>query len=342
MAGARDTEGPLGARGCGHAWQDDDLVSAGLDSGARGPRSRISDRRRAGQLRHQRAARARRRSSSSRRTSTTRLFSTSARSSSTTGRAPLILNNLEYDHADIYPTWLHPAPVSSPRAHRAGQWPHRLERRRRALARDARHGVLDAVRRLSRALGQDALWTASRSVRCDRLLAFEVLEAGKPRGTVQWSLIGAHNMENALAAIAAARHAGVTVEQAIEALQSFKGVARRMQVRGEVDGIGSMTISRITRPRSRRPWMGCGAASAMLASSRFWSRARIPCAWACIRTRLAASLSEPTRSGSMRPRYRLGCGGRRCSARLARSCEPRYRLACARACAGPPRPAITF
>jgi UDP-N-acetylmuramate: L-alanyl-gamma-D-glutamyl-meso-diaminopimelate ligase len=44
-------------------------------------------------------------------------------------------------------------------------------------------------------------------------------------------------MENALAAIAAARHAGVTVEHAIDALQSFQGVARRMQVRGEVNGV---------------------------------------------------------------------------------------------------------
>jgi UDP-N-acetylmuramate: L-alanyl-gamma-D-glutamyl-meso-diaminopimelate ligase len=54
---------------------------------------------------------------------------------------------------------------------------------------------------------------------------------------VQWDLIGGHNVENALAAIAAARHAGVSVTQAIEALQSFKGIARRMQVRGEVQGI---------------------------------------------------------------------------------------------------------
>jgi UDP-N-acetylmuramate: L-alanyl-gamma-D-glutamyl-meso-diaminopimelate ligase len=44
-------------------------------------------------------------------------------------------------------------------------------------------------------------------------------------------------MENALAAIAAARHAGVTVEHAIEALHSFAGVARRMQLRGEVNGV---------------------------------------------------------------------------------------------------------
>ena len=50
-------------------------------------------------------------------------------------------------------------------------------------------------------------------------------------------MMGAHNMENAVAAIAAARHAGVPVPQAIEALKTFAGVARRMQVRGEVSGI---------------------------------------------------------------------------------------------------------
>jgi UDP-N-acetylmuramate: L-alanyl-gamma-D-glutamyl-meso-diaminopimelate ligase len=50
-------------------------------------------------------------------------------------------------------------------------------------------------------------------------------------------MIGAHNMENALAAIAAARHAGVTVQHSIEALGSFKGIARRMQLRGEVNGV---------------------------------------------------------------------------------------------------------
>jgi UDP-N-acetylmuramate: L-alanyl-gamma-D-glutamyl-meso-diaminopimelate ligase len=70
-----------------------------------------------------------------------------------------------------------------------------------------------------------------------RQCSFEVLEGGKPRGTVEWSLIGAHNMENALAAIAAARHAGVPVERAIDALRSFEGVARRMQLRGEVNQI---------------------------------------------------------------------------------------------------------
>jgi len=58
--------------------------------------------------------------------------------------------------------------------------------------------------------------------------------AGSPRGTLQWSLIGAHNVENALAAIAAARHVGVEVPQALDALQAFQGIARRLQLYGEV------------------------------------------------------------------------------------------------------------
>ena len=66
---------------------------------------------------------------------------------------------------------------------------------------------------------------------------FVVLEAGRPVGTVRWNLLGAHNAENALAAIGAARHAGVPVAQSIAALAEFKGVKRRMELRGEVRGI---------------------------------------------------------------------------------------------------------
>ncbi len=54
---------------------------------------------------------------------------------------------------------------------------------------------------------------------------------------MKWSLLGAHNAENALAAIGAARHAGVPRSQSIAALAGFKGVKRRMELRGEVRGI---------------------------------------------------------------------------------------------------------
>jgi UDP-N-acetylmuramate: L-alanyl-gamma-D-glutamyl-meso-diaminopimelate ligase len=60
---------------------------------------------------------------------------------------------------------------------------------------------------------------------------------GKLQGEVQWGLLGGHNQLNALAAIAAARHAGVAVTDAIAALAEFKNVKRRMEARGTVNGI---------------------------------------------------------------------------------------------------------
>jgi UDP-N-acetylmuramate: L-alanyl-gamma-D-glutamyl-meso-diaminopimelate ligase len=60
---------------------------------------------------------------------------------------------------------------------------------------------------------------------------------GRALGRVIWSQLGAHNRLNALAALAAARHAGVAPEQGIAALGTFSGVRRRMQVRGEAAGV---------------------------------------------------------------------------------------------------------
>ena len=67
--------------------------------------------------------------------------------------------------------------------------------------------------------------------------SFDVLHEGRLIGTVRWDLMGDHNRMNALAAIAAARHAGVQPERAIEALGRFQGVKRRMEIRGRVNGI---------------------------------------------------------------------------------------------------------
>ena len=104
VARARGAQGPLGARGRRHSRQDHDLLVADLDPGARGTGPRVSDRRRSGQLRHQRAGSAQRR----------RFFVIEADEYDTAffdKRAKFvhyrprtaILNNLEYDHADIYP-----------------------------------------------------------------------------------------------------------------------------------------------------------------------------------------------------------------------------------------------
>ncbi len=66
---------------------------------------------------------------------------------------------------------------------------------------------------------------------------FEVLLDGKVVTEVNWSLHGAYNRMNALAAIAAAQHAGVPVEVSCEALSEFKGIKRRLEVRGVVRGV---------------------------------------------------------------------------------------------------------
>jgi UDP-N-acetylmuramate: L-alanyl-gamma-D-glutamyl-meso-diaminopimelate ligase len=67
--------------------------------------------------------------------------------------------------------------------------------------------------------------------------SFDVICEGEKQGRVSWELIGKHNVANALAALAAARHAGVPPKAAIEALSGFKSVKRRMELCGEVNGV---------------------------------------------------------------------------------------------------------
>ena len=151
-----------------------------------------------------------------------------------------ILNNLEYDHADIYPDvesiqrQFHHLVRIVPGGGRI-IWNASDARLEQTLAMGCWTPCEGFAR--AEAAPRDALWTARPTGGVDDFSRFEVYEGGKPRGTVHWQLIGAHNMENALAAIAAARHAGVAVGHAIEALESFKGIARRMQLRGEANGV---------------------------------------------------------------------------------------------------------
>ncbi len=150
----------------------------------------------------------------------------------------LILNNLEYDHADIYPDigaiqrQFHHLVRIVPGSGRI------IWNAADALLKETlQMGCWTPLEGFARDARPEVMWTARPAQGGADYSRFEVLEAGRPRGTVQWPLIGAHNMENALAAIAAARHAGVDVPLALEALQGFRGIARRMQLRGEVNGV---------------------------------------------------------------------------------------------------------
>ncbi len=147
-----------------------------------------------------------------------------------------VLNNLEFDHADIYPDvpsierQFHHLVRTVPGSGRL-VWNAADARLRETLAM----GCWTPLEGFARAGHDGAHWTAAAGA--EDFSRFDVLQAGRSCGTVEWSLIGAHNVDNALAAIAAAHHAGVPVSQAIEALGAFRGIARRMQLKGEVQGI---------------------------------------------------------------------------------------------------------
>ena len=152
----------------------------------------------------------------------------------------LVLNNLEFDHADIYPDV---AAIQRQFHHLVRTvpgsgciiWNQADER----LAQTLKMGCWTPVQGFSGAASGEGLlarWRAGAGAASD-YSRFEVLENGTSRGLVEWDVMGAHNMENALAAIAAAHHAGVPVATSIAALRGFKGIARRMQLRGEVRGV---------------------------------------------------------------------------------------------------------
>jgi UDP-N-acetylmuramate: L-alanyl-gamma-D-glutamyl-meso-diaminopimelate ligase len=146
----------------------------------------------------------------------------------------LLLINLEYDHADIYPDL---AAIQR-------QF-HHLVRTVPASGRITWNSA-DAALKATLAMGS---WTPltefARESQAEwraRLVspeggAFEVLHRDAPVGVVRWPLIGLHNVENGLAAVACAAGMGVLPAQAAAALARFAGVKRRLELRGEEGGI---------------------------------------------------------------------------------------------------------
>jgi UDP-N-acetylmuramate: L-alanyl-gamma-D-glutamyl-meso-diaminopimelate ligase len=150
----------------------------------------------------------------------------------------LILNNLEYDHADIYPDLaaierqfqhlLRTVPGGGRILCRAGQ---------ASLERVLAAGCWTPVERFAGATAEAAVpWRALAPAGSD-FSRFHVVFEGRQYGPLVWASIGEHNADNALAALAAARHAGVPIERGVEALSRFEGVARRMQLRGTAGGV---------------------------------------------------------------------------------------------------------
>jgi len=149
----------------------------------------------------------------------------------------VVLNNLEYDHADIYPD----LPAIERQFHHLLRTVPRIGRivcngTDAALGRVLAAGSWTPIEKFARGGGAGIRWSAQAPPEGD-YSTFEVLENGRSCGELRWDILGAHNVDNALAALAAARHAGVPIERGIDALRRFRGVARRMQLRGESAGV---------------------------------------------------------------------------------------------------------
>ncbi|MET3133724.1 UDP-N-acetylmuramate: L-alanyl-gamma-D-glutamyl-meso-diaminopimelate ligase [Oxalobacteraceae bacterium GrIS 1.11] len=143
-----------------------------------------------------------------------------------------VMNNLEYDHADIFPDL---AAIETQFHHLARTVPGIgriiVNGDEASLGRVLRRGCWSEQE--SFGAGTNGDWTMVEQANGD----FDVLFRGRTEGHVQWNLSGKHNRCNALAAIAAARHVGVPIAQAASALASFENVKRRMEVRGVVNDI---------------------------------------------------------------------------------------------------------
>ncbi|MCD6077969.1 MAG: mpl [Ramlibacter sp.] len=141
-----------------------------------------------------------------------------------------ILNNLEFDHADIFDDL---AAIER-------QF-HHLVRTVPSTGRVVANGLEESITRVLHQGCWSEVRTFGSAVSDFRAEgephAFEVLEQGHRAAQVRWDVGGVHNQLNALAAIAAAQHVGVTAAVAAESLRTFRNVKRRMEVKGVAGGI---------------------------------------------------------------------------------------------------------
>ena len=143
-----------------------------------------------------------------------------------------ILNNLEFDHADIFPDV---AAIETQFHHLVRMIPGNG----RIIANGGDAGVVRVLARgcwseverfgLAEVAGTGPDWTIA--------VDGSILLGGAPQGTLQFRQLGRHSQMNALAALAAARHAGVPVARGLAALSAFHGVKRRLELRGVARGV---------------------------------------------------------------------------------------------------------
>ena len=145
----------------------------------------------------------------------------------------LVINNLEFDHADIFDDL---AAIQKQFHHVVRTVPSEG-----LLITPSHVEAIEDVMRMGAWTPQQTIGLNEGQLQAQSISddggQFDVVWNGEVEGTVNWAMLGMHNVSNALAAIVAARHVGVTIEHACEALSRFEGIKRRMELRGEVGGI---------------------------------------------------------------------------------------------------------
>lgn len=140
----------------------------------------------------------------------------------------LVMNNLEFDHADIFAdlnaiqTQFHHLVRCVPSSG------HIIASKGDAIDEVLNRGCWTPVSRLDAGSSDD--WSVQ--ARDNHFGKFEISSPSGDRGAITWGLIGRHNAENALAAVAAAHDIGVSVKDACDALCRFEGVKRRLELLG--------------------------------------------------------------------------------------------------------------
>ncbi len=146
----------------------------------------------------------------------------------------LVMNNLEYDHADIFPDL---EAIKRQFHHLVRTVPSEG-----LIIAPQHENNLDDVLKMGcwtpvvrTVINESGTWAAQLTQPDGSV--FEVLHHGQSQGQVVWSLTGEHNVYNALSAIAAAHHVGVLPNAAIETLSKFQNVKRRMEVIAKINGV---------------------------------------------------------------------------------------------------------
>jgi UDP-N-acetylmuramate: L-alanyl-gamma-D-glutamyl-meso-diaminopimelate ligase len=146
-----------------------------------------------------------------------------------------VVGNLEYDHADIYPD-LDALRLAFRRfvnlVPRGGRLILGADSDEAMQLASGARCIVDTF-----GLAADADWRASAVTPDSGSITFDLTHRGDPQGRVTLPLYGGHNVRNALAAIAAGHAAGLNVVEMIGALKDFRGVRRRMELRGNTGGV---------------------------------------------------------------------------------------------------------